>query len=51
MAGGLGTVTLTIVYFVVLAPFAWLAQRAVRREAVGWTPIPPEDRESPTSQY
>ena len=32
---------LTIVYFVVLAPFAWLAKRAERREPAGWTPIAP----------
>jgi hypothetical protein len=38
------------VYFVVLAPFAWLAKRAERREPVGWTPIA-QDEDSPTSQY
>ena len=34
-----GTAILTIIYFVVLPPFAWLARRAERREAPGWTPI------------
>src|SRR6266550_500185 len=35
VAGVLGAVILTIVYFVVLAPFAWLAKRAERREPAG----------------
>jgi rubrerythrin len=51
IAGVLGTAILTIVYFVVLAPFAWLAKRAERREPVGWTPIARQDGDSPTSQY
>jgi len=36
---------------VALAPFAWLAGRAGRREPVGWAPVAPEDADSPTSQY
>ena len=51
VAGVLGTAVLTVLYFVVLAPFAWLAKRAERREPVGWAPIAPEDKASPTSQY
>jgi len=51
VAGVLGTVILTIMYFVVLAPFAWLAKRAERREPVGWTPIAQEGNDSPNSQY
>ena len=51
VAGALGATILTIIYFVVLPPFAWLAKRAERREPVGWTPIGPEDKSSPTSQY
>ena len=51
VAGVLGAAILTIVYFVVLAPFAWLAKRAERREPAGWTPIAPEGKGSPTSQY
>jgi len=42
---------LTIIYFVVLGPFAWLAKRAQRREPVGWTPIAAERHDRPTSQY
>jgi hypothetical protein len=51
VAGVLGTAILTIMYFVLLAPFAWLAKRAERREPVGWTPIAQESHDSPTSQY
>jgi rubrerythrin len=50
LAGVMGAAVLTIMYFTLLAPFAWLAKRAARREAIGWTPI--RDRHvSPTSQY
>jgi bacterioferritin (cytochrome b1) len=42
---------LTLMYFVVLAPFAWFARRAERREPVGWAPIASDRTESPTSQY
>jgi len=51
VAGVLGTAVLTIIYFVLLAPFAWLARRAERREPVGWTPMAQGAKESPTSQY
>ena len=51
LAGVLGGILLTIQYFVILPPFAWLARRAARREPVGWTPIAPERPGSLTSQY
>jgi hypothetical protein len=51
VAGAFGTVMLTIQYFVLLPPFALMARRAERREPVGWTPIPHDRAESPTSQY
>jgi hypothetical protein len=51
LAGILGGILLTIQYFVILPPFAWLARRAARREPVGWTPIAAERRRSLTSQY
>src|SRR5215471_3473120 len=51
VAGALGAVVLTVVYFVVLAPFAWLARRSARREPAGWTQIAPGDAGSPASQY
>ena len=37
LAGMLGSMLLTIQYFVLLPPFAWLAKRAARREVPGWT--------------
>jgi rubrerythrin len=51
IAGVLGTAILTMVYFIVLTPFAWLAKRAERREPVGWARVADEDAGSPTSQY
>jgi hypothetical protein len=51
IAGVIGTAMLTVQYFVLLPPFAWLARRAERREPVGWVPIPGERRSSPSSQY
>jgi hypothetical protein len=47
----IGTVLLTLQYFVLLPPFAWLARRAARREPLGWTPIQNNGARSPTSQY
>jgi rubrerythrin len=51
VAGLLGAAMLTLMYFVLLSPFAWLARRAGRREAIGWTPIAHDVKESPTSLY
>jgi hypothetical protein len=42
LAGVLGSILLTIQYFLLLPPFAWLAKRAERREHSGWTQISPE---------
>jgi len=49
LANVFGTAILTIIYFLVLPPFAWLAKRAERRETPGWRPI--ARAESPRSQY
>jgi hypothetical protein len=49
LANVLGTAILTIIYFVVLPPFALLAKRAERREPPGWRPI--ARAESSRSQY
>jgi hypothetical protein len=46
-----GATILTLLYFVVLPPFAWLAKRAERREPLGWNPVSGDRRDSPTSQY
>jgi len=51
VANVLGSAILTVIYFVVLAPFAWLARRAARREPAGWIPIARAGGDSPTSQY
>jgi hypothetical protein len=51
VASVLGAVVLTIIYFVVLPPFAWFAKRAERREPRGWIAIPRGRDDSPTSQY
>ncbi len=51
VAGVMGAVVLTVIYFVVLPPFAWLARRAERREASGWIPIAGTRSNSGTSQY
>jgi rubrerythrin len=51
VAGIFGSVLLTIQYFVVLPPFAWLAKRAARREPAGWIPVQAARHQPPTSQY
>jgi hypothetical protein len=51
LADLLGTLILSIQYFVLLPPFVWYARRAARREPVGWSPIPSDRTASPTSQY
>ena len=42
IAGAIGTVVLTVQYFLLLPPFALLAKRAQRREPKGWVPLAPE---------
>jgi hypothetical protein len=52
LANVLGSTMLTVLYFVVLPPFAWAAKRAERREPAGWTPIVPTKPSSAArSQY
>ena len=51
VAGLIGATLLTIMYFILLPPFAWLAKRAARRERPGWTPIARERDDSSTSVY
>ena len=51
IAGFFGTILLTVQYFILVPPFAWLARRALRRERPGWITVPPESRESLTRQY
>lgn len=51
LAGVMGSSLLTIQYFFFLAPFAWLAKRASRRDRAGWTPVSPEPSDSLDRQY
>ncbi len=51
IAGLLGAAILTVVYFLLLPPFAWMAKRAARREPLGWIPIPGDQIEAPQSHY
>ena len=51
VAGILGSMLLTIQYFVLLPPFAWLAKRAARREQTGWTVVAPGRSDSLDRQY
>jgi len=50
IASVVGNAVLTIMYFILLPPFAWMARRAERREPVGWTPISLTRDDSPTGQ-
>jgi rubrerythrin len=49
IAGVIGSVLLTLQYFLLIPPFAWMAKRAERREPQGWRPA---DKDRPLkSQY
>jgi hypothetical protein len=51
VAGLIGGVLLTIQYFLIMPPFAWLSRRSARREPRGWTPIAAEERDALKRQY
>jgi rubrerythrin len=51
LAGLIGGAILTVIYFVLLPPFAWLAKRGERHEPIGWTPISRTRHTTPRSQY
>src|SRR5215467_2368552 len=51
LAGILGSILLTIQYFVLLPPFAWMAARAGKRDPSGWTIVPLERSDSLDRQY
>jgi hypothetical protein len=51
IAGLMGAVILTLQYFLLLPPFAFLAKRAARREPPGWVPVAEPDGRSLKSQY
>ena len=51
LAGVIGAFILTIQYFLLLPPFAWLAKRAERKEHPGWTPVAPKRNNSLQKEY
>jgi hypothetical protein len=51
LAGVIGTMLMTLQYFVLLPPFAWLAKRAARHERSGWNVVAQDSRDSLTRQY
>jgi len=51
LAGMIGSIMLTVQYFILLPLFAWLAKRAERREIPGWTRVSPEHNQSLDRQY
>ena len=51
LAGLISTLILTILYFTLLAPFAYLAKRSARREHIGWSRVSSERQASLDTQY
>jgi hypothetical protein len=51
LAGIISGLILTILYFTLLVPFAYLAKRGARREPTGWLPISSERNDSLDRQY
>lgn len=44
LADMISRLVLTLLYFLLLPPFAWVAKRAARKEAAGWRDCPEHDR-------
>lgn len=51
LAGVIGTLLLTVQYFVLLPLFAFLAKRGARKEQPGWTPVSPDRNGALNRQY
>jgi hypothetical protein len=51
LAGLISGLILTILYFALLPPFAYLAKRAARREPTGWLPVTPSRNAPLDRQY
>jgi hypothetical protein len=51
LAGLIGAVVLTLQYFILLPPFAWISRRAARREPHGWTTLSPDRPSDLSGQY
>jgi len=51
LAGLIGGVILTLQYFILLPPFAWISKRAARREAQGWIELPADAAQDLRGQF
>ena len=51
LAGLIGTVVLTLQYFILLPPFAWISRRAAKREPEGWRMLSSEPVRDLRGQY
>jgi hypothetical protein len=51
IAGVIGAVVLTLQYFILIPPFAFLAKRSARREPEGWKTVAAEPDRAMESQY
>jgi hypothetical protein len=47
----IGSVILTLQYFILVPPFAWIARRSARREQCGWSPSRSESARDLRSQF
>jgi hypothetical protein len=51
LAGLIGGIVLTVQYFLILPPFAWISRRAARREPEGWTATAADRAHNLSGQY
>jgi 1,2-phenylacetyl-CoA epoxidase catalytic subunit len=51
LAGLIGTVVLTLQYFILLPPFAWVSKRAARRAPEGWVELATDAERDLNGQY
>ena len=51
LAGLIGTVLLTVQYFILLPPFAWMSKRAARRAPSGWVELAVQPGRDLRGQY
>jgi hypothetical protein len=51
LAGLIGAVVLTVQYFVLIPPFAWLSRRAAAREPEGWTMLAADRSQDLSGQF
>jgi hypothetical protein len=51
LAGFISAVVLTVQYFILLPPFAWISRRAARREPQGWTIVSTDRARDLGGQY